>query len=98
MPELPEVQTTVNGLTRTVVGLHIKDAWSDYDSKHIGASGSIRDAKYFQSFRKKVIGRKIREVRRRAKNILIYLDNQTVILVHMKMTGHLLFGTYEFKK
>ncbi len=38
------------------------------------------------------------EVKRRAKNIFIYLDNEKVILVHLKMTGHFLFGDYFYDK
>jgi formamidopyrimidine-DNA glycosylase len=96
MPELPEVQTTVNGLKEHVVGLHIVDAWSDYDSPHYTGSDNIKDPKYFAQFRKKIMGRKIVSASRRAKNILIALDNGDVILVHMKMTGHLLYGRYAF--
>lgn len=98
MPELPEVQTTVNGLTHTVIGLWIVDVWSDYNSAHFKGSGNIKDPKYFQYFKKEIIGKKIVSVNRRAKNILIYLNSDKVILIHMKMTGHLLYGEYEFNK
>ncbi len=102
MPELPEVQTTVNGLAKTVVGLTITDAWSDYNSAYWKGSESIRDPEYFKQFKKHIIGKKVVSVSRRAKNILIRLSDGSkkdgdVILVHMKMTGHLLFGTFEFK-
>lgn len=96
MPELPEVQTTVNGLTKTVIGLRISDVWSDYNSAYFKGSSSIKDLKYFKFFKKEVVGKKIVVVSRRAKNILIHLENKQIILVHMKMTGHLLFGEYEF--
>ncbi|MFA6458892.1 MAG: bifunctional DNA-formamidopyrimidine glycosylase/DNA-(apurinic or apyrimidinic site) lyase [Candidatus Paceibacterota bacterium] len=101
MPELPEVQTTVNGLTQTVVGLRIIEAWSDYDSTYWKGSESIRDVEYFVRFRKAILGKKIVAVRRRAKNILIELSNGAkkqpdIILIHMKMTGHLLYGTFEY--
>lgn len=101
MPELPEVQTTVNGLAATVLGLRIVDAWSDYDSSYWRGSNSIRDAKYFVSFRKKILGKKVLSVSRRAKNILITLDNGKggpgdTILIHMKMTGHLLYGKFDY--
>ena len=33
MPELPEVETTVRGLRKTVVGLTIKDVWTDLSTR-----------------------------------------------------------------
>lgn len=101
MPELPEVQTTVNGLRKYVVGHTIKDAWSDYNSAYFKGSQTIKDPVYFEQFRRAVIGKKIIGANRRAKNILIELEEGkdgtkgSTILVHMKMTGHLLYGRYE---
>ena len=96
MPELPEVQTTVNGLRRTVIGLTISDVWSDYNSPYFKGSGTIKDPAYFKHFKKSVLGKQIISIDRRAKNILINLSGGSTILVHMKMTGHLLFGRYSF--
>ena len=96
MPELPEVQTTVNGLRQTVVGLRITDVWSDYDSPYFEGSGTIKDPLYFKYFKKIAAGQKIVSADRRAKNVLINLSNGLTILVHMKMTGHLLYGKYHF--
>ncbi len=96
MPELPEVQTTVNGLRRRIVGLRITDAWSDYNSPFYKGSETIKDPVYFKHFKKEVVGKKIITAERRAKNILINLEGNSTILVHMKMTGHLMYGTYRF--
>jgi formamidopyrimidine-DNA glycosylase len=96
MPELPEVQTTVNGLSKTVVRLRIVGAWSDYNSAYFKGSGNIKDPRYFKKFGKEIAGKKIVKVTRRAKNILIHLNNGKIILIHMKMTGHLLYGDYDF--
>lgn len=96
MPELPEVQTTVTGLNNHIVGLRIDDVWSNYDSEYFKDSETIKDKKYFNKFKSSIIGSKIISVRRRAKNILINLNNNKTILVHMKMTGHLLYGLYNF--
>jgi len=98
MPELPEVETTVAGLNKTVRGKVIKSAWTDYKSGHTMHKESIKNPEYFQKFKKRVVGNKILRAERRAKNILIYLSNQKVILIHMKMTGHLLYGSYAFQK
>lgn len=104
MPELPEVQTTVNGLNREVVGLTIKDVWTDYRSvSHVGKD-NIKDKIFFNSFRKKILGKKITGASRRAKNILIHLSPRGgsgqagTILIHMKMTGHIMHGRYKFDK
>ncbi|MEK7646320.1 MAG: bifunctional DNA-formamidopyrimidine glycosylase/DNA-(apurinic or apyrimidinic site) lyase [Patescibacteria group bacterium] len=96
MPELPEVQTTVNGLNRTIVGLRIANVWSNYDSSYFKDSQTIKDPAYFVVFKKIVMGSTVVSAERRAKNILIHLDNGQTILIHMKMTGHLLYGTYRF--
>ncbi len=98
MPELPEVQTTVNGLNKTIRGLVISDVWTDYRSSHKMHSQSIKDAPYFRKFKKKTVGARIVKARRRAKNILIDLHNSETILIHMKMTGHLMYGSYTFDK
>ncbi len=102
MPELPEVQTTVTGLSRTIVGLKIYDVWTDYNSPYFKGSNTIKDPVYFNFFKKEILGKKIIGVSRRAKNILIHLEpdkGETVsntILIHMKMTGHVIIGNYDF--
>jgi formamidopyrimidine-DNA glycosylase len=98
MPELPEVHTTVTGIQNNVVGHKIIDAWSDYDSSYFRGKNDIRDKKYFNEFRKLVTNEKIISAERRAKNILIHLSNNKTILIHMKMTGHVLYGEYVFSK
>jgi formamidopyrimidine-DNA glycosylase len=95
MPELPEVQTTASGLDRVVRDLELIDVWTDYDSPFFKGSDTIKDPKYFALFKKQVVGKKILHVSRRAKNVLINLSGNTTILVHMKMTGHLLYGDYD---
>lgn len=95
MPELPEVETTVRGLNNTVRGLTITDVWTDYDSSFHRGKLNIKDTKYFALFKREVVGATITGARRTAKNILIDLSNGTTILIHMKMTGHLLYGEYE---
>lgn len=101
MPELPEVETTVRGLKQKVVGHTIKDVWSDLPRKKVTPphfANTIKSQSFFDIFKKKVRGKKILKVTRRAKNILIELSSGDTILVHMKMTGHLLFGKYTLSK
>lgn len=98
MPELPEVQTTVNGLNRTVKGRKILDVWTDYGSKIYNSQFSIfnknqiKNSKYFKEFKKKIVGARILKARRRGKNVLIDLNNHQTILVHMKMTGYFFYN------
>lgn len=101
MPELPEVQTTVDGLQKTVVGFSITNVWTDLaikDQRIPHYKNTLKDLNFFNYFKKETIGRKIKKAERRAKNILIHLENKQTILVHMKMTGHMMFGLYEYNK
>ena len=97
MPELPEVQTTVNILNKQVKGLEILDVWTDYDSAFHTGKNNIKDKKYFPYFRKQIVNKKILSVERMAKNVLINVSGNKTILVHLKMTGHLLYGRYKFE-
>lgn len=97
MPELPEVHTTATGLQKVLPGLSIVDIWTDYKSPHYKGKNNIKDAKFFKKFRALCVGKKIISVNRRAKNVLIHLSNDHTILIHMKMTGHILYGTYGMK-
>lgn len=81
MPELPEVQTVVDDLNKKIKGSSVVDFWTDWGK-------SIKNPIAF--FKKKIKNRKIIEVKRRAKNILVYLDDGQIMLIHLKMTGHLL--------
>jgi formamidopyrimidine-DNA glycosylase len=98
MPELPEVTTTVSGLNKVLPNLKITNVWSDYflhtTSKRVD---NIKNKKFFEKFKKEIIGRKIKKCERRGKNVLMHLSGDRTILIHMKMTGHLLYGNYYFK-
>lgn len=91
MPELPEVETTVRSLKSNVLGLKIKDVWTDFKKM-------VKKPSSFKEFRKDLKGKEIKGVRRRGKNILIDLSSNKVLLIHQKMTGHLLFGKWVLKK
>ena len=101
MPELPEVTTTVSGLQKVLPGMTISGLWTDLAKKDQAIKQfkrTIKDEKFFLNFKKKVIGQKIIKVSRRAKNILIDISGEYTILIHLKMTGHLLFGDYYQEK
>lgn len=98
MPELPEVHTTVTGLAQVLPGLSITDIWSDMWSDSKLAKNTIKDKTYFSYFKKYTLNQKILQVRRRAKHILIDLENGFTLVIHMKMTGHLMYGVYKQNK
>lgn len=92
MPELPEVQTTVDGLNRTVKGRTIVGVSSTYRSAYYKGKDEIKNPEFFKKFKKLIIGQKILKAERRAKNILIHLSGGETILTHMKMTGYYFYN------
>jgi formamidopyrimidine-DNA glycosylase len=97
MPELPEVQTTVDGIQALAKGLRIVGVWTDMYSKAPMFKDSIKNKTYFEhTFRPTIIGKKILSSKRRAKNILIALSGDATMLIHMKMTGHIMYGAYTY--
>jgi formamidopyrimidine-DNA glycosylase len=101
MPELPEVTTTVLGLQKEAVGWTISNTWTDLAVNKPSRSDFYDTIKYlpfYKNFTKIVSGQKIISAERRAKNILIHLQNGYTVLIHLKMTGHLMIGQYDFNK
>ncbi|MBU4142935.1 hypothetical protein KJ590_02950, partial [Patescibacteria group bacterium] len=82
MPELPEVETIRRQLAKLIVGKKIKKVEIKLP-KIVKAS--------LADFRRAVVGVKIRRVDRRAKLIIFGLDNGWSLLVHLKMTGQLVY-------
>lgn len=83
MPELPEVETIRRGLNRLIVGKTIARA-RHYDSSKSFPNDSTTVAHF-------LYGAHITAVRRRAKVLLIDLDTRYTLVVHLKMTGQLVF-------
>lgn len=88
MPELPEVETTVRGMNETVRGLVISSMWCDWDKL-------LRDTT-LRELQKLLIGNRITQVDRRGKNILATVSNGYTLIMHMKMTGHFMYGSYMY--
>ena len=107
MPELPEVETTVRGLNETVKGRKIVDAWSSLPQKSHAKKDEVKNLDFWNKFKKEILGKKILRAERIGKNILIHLTNPSTslgmnqnltVLIHMKMTGHLMYGKYRVGK
>lgn len=94
MPELPEVHTTATMLNELLRGLRIISVWTNYNSVYHKGKDNIKDPKFFKRFARKISDACFKKIYRRGKNVLLELDNEQTIIVHMKMTGHLLYGTY----
>ena len=90
MPELPEVENTVRSLKRLIIGSRIKRVWTDTPS--LIRCGSL------QNLQQIIQDKKILNIQRRAKNIIFVLEKECSLLIHLKMTGHLLIGEWHIKK
>lgn len=90
MPELPEVEITVRDLRKEILGRKIKDLWSDFRKM-------VKRPKDFERFKREIKGRKIEEIRRKGKNILFFLSGEKILLIHQKLTGHLLLGRWSWE-
>ncbi len=81
MPELPEVTIIVNQLANKLKGLVLELIESDWPKKFDWGGFSIRDLK----------GKKVEKVERMGKVVLIRLGNKITILIHLKLTGQLIY-------
>lgn len=86
MPELPEVETVRIGLQRLLPGRQI--AAVDFDWPK-GFPNSKQDVAAF------LVSSKVVEVNRRAKVLLIGLSSEYSLVIHLKMTGQLVFVGYK---
>ena len=92
MPELPEVETVVRGLADNIAGERINDVY---------LSGKNLRFMYDDDFADKLNGRIIKSLQRRAKYILMQLDDEDYLLAHLGMSGKILVmdeADYEQKK
>jgi formamidopyrimidine-DNA glycosylase len=90
MPELPEVETTVSDLNLRVLKRTFIDVWTD-------SPKIIKKPESFEQFKKEIKGKKIQKIWRRAKNIIMDLSGGYSLLIHQKLTGHLLYGKWKRK-
>jgi len=88
MPELPEVETTIRGLNKEVLKRTFVGVWSDWKKL-------VKKPEDFKQFEKELKNKKIKKIWRRGKNIIFDLSDNFSLLVHQKMTGHLLVGDWQ---
>jgi formamidopyrimidine-DNA glycosylase len=82
MPELPEVETVRRGLFSLIVGRTVKAVEHDTPKSFPNATTDVRQF---------LIGAKIIDVRRRAKVLMIDLSTGYTLVIHLKMTGQMVF-------
>jgi formamidopyrimidine-DNA glycosylase len=83
MPELPEVETVRRGLQELIIGRTVKHARElDSPKSFPNAPGDVSQF---------LIGASVLAVRRRAKVLLIDLSTEYTLVIHLKMTGQLVF-------
>lgn len=82
MPELPEVETVRRGLSELIIGKKIVSQLHDTPK---GFPNATADIEQF------LIGSVITDVRRRAKVLLIDLSTDYSLVIHLKMTGQLVY-------
>jgi len=87
MPELPEVETVRIGLSNFLPEKTVKTVENDWSKSFPNAPADVE---------RFLIGAKIVSVRRRAKVLLIDLDTKYTLVIHLKMTGQLVYrGDHE---
>lgn len=83
MPELPEVETIRQDLTLQVKGKTISDI-------RVLAADMVKNISV-EDFAEKVKDSTITEIGRRAKILLLHLSSGYTMLIHLKMTGQLIY-------
>lgn len=85
MPELPEVETVRLGLTPALVGRRI-----------VSVDQRRPDLRFPfpKDFARRLTGRRIERLDRRAKYILAYLDDGEILIIHLGMTGRFTVRRY----
>lgn len=84
MPELPEVETVRRGLEKYVVG-HVIESVKEINPGII--QGDITD----------IVGKRIIHARRIGKGLILDLDNNYSLGIHIKLTGQLIYRGVETK-
>ncbi|MDG2416979.1 MAG: bifunctional DNA-formamidopyrimidine glycosylase/DNA-(apurinic or apyrimidinic site) lyase [Pelagibacterales bacterium] len=81
MPELPEVETVIRGISSRILSQTINKC--ELSSKKLRYPITI-------NFKKIILSKKIISISRRAKYILINLNNNKTIVIHLGMSGRII--------
>ena len=86
MPELPEVETVIRGLRPHLEGRRLT---------RVDQRCPALRFPFPKRFAKRLTGRRVERIARRAKYILIHLDDDQVLLCHLGMSGRMVVGRSE---
>ncbi len=82
MPELPEVETVRLGLLRFLPGKTVAAVWHDWAKGFPNAEADVR---------RFLVAAKVLQIKRRGKALMIELDSNYSLVIHLKMTGQLVY-------
>ena len=102
MPELPEVQTIINGLQKivgkTIDDLEVREPKRFYfGEKKPSQAGSGNSSKKADDLAGKIKNQNILGVSRKGKIVIFTLQN-FIILIHLKLTGQLIYQDKDKKR
>ncbi|MBA4181225.1 MAG: formamidopyrimidine-DNA glycosylase [Anaerolinea sp.] len=89
MPELPEVETIRRDLEPLVVGRQIAGVEVDAGTIHLLTKAPL------EALRSTLVGREFTSMGRRGKYILLGLDDGRTLVIHLRMTGRLVWRRHE---
>lgn len=78
MPELPEVETVRSQLNEVLEEVRVEKV-------------EVKREKSFKGRKKDLLGKEVKKVERKAKILAVFLEGKKVLLVHLKMTGQLVW-------
>ena len=78
MPELPEIETIKQGLRKHLIGHTVKDI-------------EVKIPKIFIGDKVNVVGKKVIDLKRIGKGLIIEFNNDFLLIIHLKMTGQLIY-------
>jgi len=84
MPELPEVETIRRGLRKRILGKKVKRV-------EINTTKMLKGS-YPNRFKREVEGKIFTEIIRRGKYLILALSSGKDIVIHLRMTGQLIYG------
>ncbi len=82
MPELPEVESILRRVAPALQGLTVRKVVTGADGRVFGTARA--------TLKRRLTGRRIEEVTRQGKYLLLHLDEDSRLLLHLGMTGQLL--------
>jgi formamidopyrimidine-DNA glycosylase len=92
MPELPEVESLRRSLIPLIVGQKIVSV-KVFKPKLVSNKGTVRteSAAKVKEFETELVGEHIKSLDRRAKNLILTTFSGKIVLIHLKMTGQLVY-------